>query len=316
MLFNIITTRTQKLFFLSSVLILLFFSSHISADMVRQPVHEKKMIPACLISWNNGPDYVVLVDKSRQKVFVYNKKDIFNPYKVFNCSTGKNKGPKREENDVKTPEGIYFFTKSVDDRYLTPVYGSHALPIDYPNIIDGIKGRGGYGIWFHGTDRVLKPYDSNGCIAMENGDIKELAKLITLFETPIVIESSIEMVPENQVKSLVRELTGILEKWRISWGKKDINKYMSFYSENFTSEGKNRIEWKEYRSELAKKDEIIDFEINNLSLFRHGGVIVASFDQKHKFNSSENYNRKRLYLTKESNQWKISGEISIEQKNP
>lgn len=271
MLFNY---RIQRLFFLSSFLIVSLFSSYLSADMVTRPIHEKKLIPACFISWKNGPDYAALVDKSRQKVFVYSKKDIFNPYKIFNCSTGKNKGPKTEENDAKTPEGIYFFTKSVDDKYLTPIYGAHALPIDYPNIIDRKEGKGGYGIWFHGTDKVLKPYDSNGCIEMENRDIKELAKLITLFETPVIIESSIEMVPENKVESLRRELTEIIKKRRI------------------------------------------DAVIKNLSLFYHNGVIVASFDQIYKTNSSEKHARKRLYLTKESNRWKIVDEISIEQKNP
>ena len=309
-------TVKQNLFFLSSFLIISLFSTCLSADRVKQSIDEKKLIPECLIAWEKGPDYAVLVDKSRQKVFVYSREDLFNPYKVFNCSTGKNKGPKSRENDAKTPEGIYFFTDSVDDKYLTPVYGSHALPIDYPNIADRTEGKGGYGIWFHGINKVLKPYDSNGCVEMENIDIKELAGLITLFETPVVISSNLEMVPEDRLEDKRGDLTGIIDEWLISWNEKDIDEYMSFYSEKFSSEGKDRAGWKEYRSELAKKNESIDVEINNLLILHNNGIIVTSFDQVYKTPSENTYSRKRLYLTREKSRWKIIGEITVEEQNP
>lgn len=302
------TTGTQRILFLVSFLFFSLTSTCLSADRVKQPIRAKKLIPASLIAWEKGADYVVLVDKSRQKVLVYSKDDLFNPYKVYNCSTGENKGPKQKNKDRKTPEGIYYFTDSYEDRYLTPIYGSHALPIDYPNIIDNREGKGGYGIWFHGLNKELKPYDTNGCIAMDNKDIKELAGLVTLFETPVIIGSSIELVPEEEVQNERNKLTDIIEEWRRSWENKEIDRYMSYYSNNFKSGWRNWSSWKDYKTRLAEKYRSIDVEVNDLSLIHHNGVIVASFEQVYTTPSFNSFGTKRLYLTQNSTEWKIMAE--------
>lgn len=293
---------------LITILFLFLLPGESSADKVKQPINVKRLIPACLLAWDSGSDYAVLVDKSRQKVLVYNREDLFNPYRVFDCSTGENDGRKSRKNDRKTPEGIYFFTDSVDDKYLTPVYGSHALPLSYPNIIDRKEGRGGYGIWFHGTNKELKPNDTNGCIAMDNRDIKELAKLITLFETPVIIGSTIEMIPEDRVDTRRDELASVIEEWRRSWEEKDIGKYMSFYSKKFSSGRRGWSQWKEYKTRLAKQYDNINVEVNDLSLLHHEGIIVASFSQRYRTPGFDSFGTKTLYLAQNSTQWKIFGE--------
>ncbi|MFC1840864.1 L,D-transpeptidase family protein, partial [Thermodesulfobacteriota bacterium] len=284
------------------------FSYYLFADKIKQPIQTKKLVPACLLAWEKGSDYIVLVDKSRQKVIVYSKDDLFNPYKVFNCSTGENKGPKQKKNDRKTPEGIYYFTDSIEDKDLSPIYGSHALPINYPNIIDNREGKKGYGIWFHGINKVLKPNDTKGCIAMDNRDIEELVKLVTLFETPVIIGSSLELVSEDQVKNNRNILTDIIEEWRDSWESKDIDRYMSYYSRKFKSGWRKWPNWKEYKTRLAEKYAGFDVEVNDLSLIHHNGIIVASFEQVYKTPNFDSYGEKRLYLTQNSTEWKIIGE--------
>ena len=74
----------------------------------------------------------------------------------------------------KTPEGIYFLENEYDDRYLAPIYGKKAFTTDYPNYLDKKAGKNGSAIWIHGTNKQLKPRDSNGCVAMNNKDILEL----------------------------------------------------------------------------------------------------------------------------------------------
>ena len=151
---------------------------------------------------------------------------------------------------------------------------------------------------------------------MENSDIKELAGLIKLFETPVVISSSLEMVPEDRLEDKRGELTGIIDEWLISWNEKDIDRYKSFYSEKFSPEGKDRARWKEYRSDPSKNNESIDVEINNLLLLHNNDIIVTSFDQVYKTPSENIYSRKRLYLAREKSRWKIIGEITVEEQNP
>ncbi|MGD9160449.1 MAG: L,D-transpeptidase, partial [Desulfobacteraceae bacterium] len=298
----------KKSVFLLFLIIILFILRPSFADKVKQPINAKKLVPACLLDWNSGPEYAVLVDKSRQKVFIYKRDDLYSPYRVYDCSTGENGGRKQKRNDRKTPEGIYYFIKSYEDRYLAPIYGTMALPLDYPNIIDKRNGRGGYGIWFHGTNKDLIPKDTNGCVALKNSDIEELADIVSLFDTPVIIGSEIELVPEGMNEDQKRNIADIVESWRSSWEGKDINKYMSFYSRKFKSGWKDWEKWKAYKKRLAKKYNRIEVDVNDLNLFSHDGVIIASFEQDYRTSGFDSLGTKKLYLTQNSTEWKIIAE--------
>jgi hypothetical protein len=144
------------------------------ASAVQRPVTKLPLVPASLLKWpEKASGYVILVDKSAQQVLVYQRDNLFAPVRVFPCSTGENDGPKIKRNDRRTPQGIYFFTHSYEDSELAPIYGVRAFAIDYPSPLDKMEGKDGYGIWIHGTNKPLKPYDTNGCIALDNEDIKE-----------------------------------------------------------------------------------------------------------------------------------------------
>lgn len=298
------------LLFVMLPLVILFWVNAAAGNPVKKPIRKHGVVPSPLLRLaKNSPDYAVLVDKSLQKVMLYRGDDLSSPEKVYICSTGENDGPKARKNDRKTPEGIYFFTKSYVDKYLTPIYGVRAFPIDYPNFIDKKEGRGGYGIWFHGTNKPLKPNDSNGCVVLDNKDIDDLATRIKLNETPVIISSRIKMVQATQQKKKARELEQIIEGWRSSWKEKDIKRYMSFYSHQFIGSGKNWQQWKEHKTRLAKKYREIDVDIDNLRLLSYNGVTLAKFDQKYRTATFESVGQKKLYLKKNSDQWKIVGEF-------
>ena len=310
-----ILEKRKRVTLLLFFLIIFFILSSSFADKISQPINAKKLVPACLLSWNSGPEYAVLVDKSRQKVFIYKRDDLYNPFKVYDCSTGENDGRKRKAKDKKTPEGIYHFIKSVDDRYLAPVYGRRALPLDYPNVIDKNDGRGGYGIWFHGTNKNLIPRDTNGCVALKNSDIEELAGIVSLFDTPVIISQEIDFVPEGQNEDQKKNIIDIIESWRSSWENKNIDKYMSFYSKKFKSGWKDWGKWKSYKRQLAKKYRTIEVEVSDLNLFSYDGVILASFEQDYRTPSFDSLGIKKLYLTRNSTEWKIIDETFIGRDN-
>ena len=303
-------THKKTGFLLSFIIILLILNTSF-ADKVKKSIHAEKLVPACLMDWNSGPEYAVLVDKSMQKVFVYKRDDLYNPYRVYDCSTGENEGRKQKRNDRKTPEGIYYFIKSFEDKYLAPIYGTKALPLDYPNVIDKRNSRGGYGIWFHGTNKDLVPKDTNGCIAMRNGDIEELSDIVSIFDTPVIISSKIELIPEGQNEEHIKNIQNTIESWRSSWETKDIDKYMSFYSNKFKSGWKDWGQWKAYKKQLAKKYNRIEIDVSDLNLFSHDGVIIASFEQDYRTPSFDSLGTKKLYLTQNSIEWKIIAETFI-----
>jgi murein L,D-transpeptidase YafK len=267
------------------------------------------LVPAGLLKWpEKGSEYAIIVDKSSEKVFVYKRDKLFEPVRTFNCSTGENDGPKSIKGDRKTPEGIYFFTHTIEKKDLAPRYGSLAIPLNYPNLVDRREGRCGYGIWFHGTNKPLKPHDTNGCIALENGDIDELASYITLNDTPALIYSTMEMADSEAVEKEVHALTDLIERWRIAWEEKDIDTYSSFYSSRFSSGGKDWAEWKEHKRSLAKKYSSIDVGVENLRILKNGGLIVAAFRQKYAAGGFRIVGDKTLFLQKNSDEWKILGE--------
>jgi murein L,D-transpeptidase YafK len=275
------------------------------ADSVKQPIDQQQDVPTFILEWQSEPDYVIGVDKSQQKVMVYRSDNLLAPEKVYTCSTGENDGPKTKKNDRKTPEGIYFFTKSYVSETLSPIYGSRALPINYPNLIDQMEGKEGYGIWFHGTNKPIIPNDTNGCISLENKDIEELATLIKVFETPIIISSRIEMASPADIEKEKEEMTEIIENWRTAWQDRDIERYMSFYNRSFSSGGKNWREWKENKSQLANKYAQITVEVDDLRLLSADGVVLATFRQTYSTPKFKTWGTKRLYLTKNSDEWKI-----------
>ena len=290
------------------ILIPLIHTGPAYADSVKQPIYQGQDLPLFLLEWQSEPDYVIVVDKSQQKVMVYRSDNLIAPEKAYQCSTGENDGPKTRKNDRKTPEGIYFFTKSYVSESLAPIYGSMALPINYPNLIDQIEGKEGYGIWFHGTNKPVMPNDTNGCISLENNDIEELATFIKMFKTPIIISSRIRMASPAEIEKEKEKMAELIEGWRTAWQDRDIERFMSFYNRSFSSGGKNWREWKENKSKIADKYDRISVEVDDLRLLTADGVILAAFRQTYTTPDFKSSGTKMLYLTKNSDQWKIVAE--------
>ena len=296
-------------------LLVLQWTNPASAIAAKKTKPGKRAVPAALIKWpKENADYAILVDKSTQKIFLYHMDNLSRPFKVFRCSTGENSGPKTRQNDKKTPEGVYFFTNCHIEKELSPIYGVRAFPVDYPSPIDSKEGKDGYGIWFHGTNKPLKPNDSNGCIVLENKSINELAPYIKVNDTPAIISSRIKLLDPVKLKYESEKLERIIKGWRNAWETKHIKDYMSFYSPQFSSKGKNWHGWKKYKTRLARKYKRIHVEIDNLRLLSVNGTVLAKFHQRYTTAGFESRGEKRLYLKQNSNQWKIVGEFFEEDK--
>ncbi|MCG6894899.1 MAG: L,D-transpeptidase family protein [Desulfobacteraceae bacterium] len=151
------------------------------------------------------PIYLVLVEKDLQKLRLYRFDGSYSLVKTYNCGTGEKRGRKREENDEKTPVGIYFNDRTFRDREIT-VFGDRAFGLTYPDPFDRIEGNRGSGIFIHGSNRKVKPYSSNGCIAMDNVDIADLDDRVDLRRTPVIIGDRLPYrftAPQDVVRELI-----------------------------------------------------------------------------------------------------------------
>ncbi len=143
--------------------------------------------------------HLIVVEKDRHTLTVYDHR--LRPVSTYRVTTGKKEGDKQREGDLKTPEGIYFFTEYIDGRGLHRRYGVGALVMDYPNPFDRLKGKGGYGIWLHATDepeRINIPRDTRGCVVTTDEDFLRIKAIVRLRVTPIVVVREAELKDGGQ----------------------------------------------------------------------------------------------------------------------
>ena len=143
---------------------------------------------------------------------------------------------------------------------------------------------------------------------LENRDIEALAAYIKLNDTPVVIDSQIEMITPAEHQRRVAALDEVIEAWRAAWEQEDIGRYMSYYGTTFSAGRRNREQWREYKGRLARKYSRIRVDVKNLRLLSHAGVVLARFDQHYRASGIESIGVKRLYLRQNSTEWKIDAE--------
>jgi murein L,D-transpeptidase YafK len=177
------------------------------------------------VSLKNG-DSAVLIGKNdgRLKIVKREKKD-YSDISEFFISYGQKDGSKAKEGDNKTPEGIYFATgiKTKQDLNNLPeeLYGTYAVPLNYPNPVDQKLGSSGYGIWLHGTDSEEKLSGKNitkGCIIMENTNINQLVKYIRVMKTPVIVSSSLKDITleKNDTDKTYLVFNSASEKYKVT----------------------------------------------------------------------------------------------------
>jgi len=266
-------------------------------------------LPANLIiSPKAEPHYVILVEKASQQLFVYEFAGEYNLVATFNCATGESHGDKQVSGDQKTPEGVYFFTRAVGERYLTATYGARAFPMNYPNLFDRKMNKGGNNIWVHGTNEELKVRSTNGCIVLANGDVVALEKYIKLWDTPIIIEKELKYEERDNLLHLGQLLLERVEGWSQAWSTKDLDRYFSFYASDFTWGNLDLQGWRSRKAQLNNRYQIISVQFSDIRFFRQERMVLATAEQIYRSDRFSSAGLKHLYLVQNSEEWRILAE--------
>ncbi len=259
----------------------------------------------------------ILVDKKTNTLDVceYDDSGHYKIIKTYHATLGQVKGDKEQENDLKTPEGIYTFTSVQTPPLLPRKFGLMSFSLNFPNTFDHLAGRTGNGIMLHATnepDRLKKNYDSQGCVVVKNEEISEIKPYIRLGLTPILIFS--ELTDEYLKPGADPQLKTFFESWVKDWENKDIEKYMDHYHSDFAAQGKNKSAWKDFKISLNHKYSSIEIGPENVRYYRHPKYWMVTFTQNYRSKlkgggwGHRSRGTKILYIAEENNQSKIIAE--------
>lgn len=274
----------------------------------------EKRIPENIVYMDAGQGirYAVIVEKSSQQLFLYSY-DGDGSYRIvyqMACSTGENPGAKSKAGDKRTPEGVYFFVKDHPDRDLAPIYGTRAFPIDYPNLIDRMSGKGGSAIWLHGTNKPLKKNDSNGCIVLENGNINKMAEYISLNRTPIIIQEKLRYRAVDKDLKVKAQLLDMVSRWQTALEQGPYHQYLAFYDPEYFPDMQWWPQWHKIRNSLDQAGMRYSIVQKKLSIYRHENSYMVLFDQNLKAGNGKRIHvgTRKLFFKEGENGIKITGD--------
>ena len=302
--------KSIRVYFQGLILILLFilttggFSS-ISAK------NRLSRIPDVLVSFGpeQGSEHAVVVETSTQTLYLFSYDGSFKEIKNYRCSTGEVPGAKSRSGDRKTPVGVYFFTKEFKKRDLTPIYGTRAFPMDYPNVLDRQAGYSGNAIWLHGTNKPIKPRDSNGCIALANPHIDALDSYITLNRTPIIVVDTLSYTSVKKLNSTKASVLRFLSSWNNALQTGTYHQFLSYYHPDYLPEIGWWPEWGRIKKAMGTSYALAQIDLDKIAIYRYSGVYVALFDQTLKSETgSKLIGTRKLFFKKDGKRFRIIGD--------
>ncbi|MGL4722797.1 MAG: L,D-transpeptidase Cds6 family protein [Desulfovibrionaceae bacterium] len=246
------------------------------------------------------PEDLLYVDKKSQTCYIYkgNGLDIVK----YTCATGQVDGDKVIEGDKKTPEGLYFVTSSIFGGLDFAEYGSRAFPVNFPNPIDQVLKKTGYGIWVHGRGKTLELKSTRGCVAFSEEIIKKLSPIFVK-SYPVIIGDTVVLSKEN-APAIFATVEGNVLKWRDAWTDRSDN-FIKLYSKqraSYDSFVKNK------RSLFSRFPFVYNI-IEKVNIVEHAPYFVTWFRQYYYAPNMVVEGERRLYWQKNGdNTFSIVGE--------
>lgn len=274
--------------------------------------------PRALLQMRKDQKHALIVDARHSRLYLYeNRNDQIRLVQDFYVSQGKLGVNKLREGDLRTPVGVYTIVGHLLGAKLPNIYGKGALPLDYPNDWDKLHGRGGSGIWVHGTPPETfsrPPLSTDGCVVVSNDDLNTLTRTVEIGKTPILIGDKVEFVTKAVLDGDRKVADALVESWRRDVEQRDDASLRTHYSAHFRSGADEDVDtWLSKQQFLpgAKKVSVL---ISDASYFREPSdedILVSSFTEQTVVGRYRHFVRKKQYWAKEGQQWKIVAESNV-----
>lgn len=247
-----------------------------------------------------GPEKFLAVDKSSQTFWFFEQKSPLAVYKQLPCTTGKEPGTKTREGDLKTPEGVYFIKERLSGNLDYSLYGELAFTLNYPNPVDIINKHGGSGIWIHGRGKPITPNESQGCVALNNPDIKDLDGQLAKRTMPVIIANKVYWSKDApQVGKDAQEVVASTLEWARAWTRKSEDFFAFHDAAKFSiAQGEPFSVFRDHKRQLFSSLPWIHVLIDDVRAVQGPDYWVTYFGQLYRSPTLSSEGVKRLYWQK------------------
>ena len=267
-------------------------------------------VPSQFISLSPRNKHAIAVDTLRSRLYLFkNSPNGLMLEADYYISVGKSGVEKSLEGDARTPLGVYFITSNLDPSALGDIYGTGALPLNYPNELDNKRGKTGGGIWLHGTPSAQfsrAPLATDGCVAIANPDLNKIIRTVEIRTTPVVIAKGLNWVAPQSLRSDAKPFEDVLAAWQQAKSSGNMNHVLSFYSTDFKSNGRTLTEWSPNLRRELDRSRGRPIQLKDLSLLRWtdtNDTMVVTFGEV--TDGTRSGPTKRQYWSRSGSQWKI-----------
>lgn len=269
-------------------------------------------LPWQIVAMGGKSGTALVVEKKTQTLYVYSIEGDDVQIRKMACSTGKTYGDKKNGDDMRTPEGVYFFEGKIKGKKLARAYGAMAFQLDYPNSLDEPTSGKEKPVLLHGTNKELKPMNTSGGIAVENKNILDIEREISLDDTPVIITEEMGKCPAvdgKDTKDILEGLDKFLTGWVKSMSEGTYHEILSHYSPDYMPEMGWWNTWRSVRQESVSHGTNLVCNISARSYFRNSEVYVALFRMTLASGQGvKDMGMRKLYLRSEKNGYKIVGD--------
>ena len=273
-------------------------------------------IPSQFVALSRRNKHAIAVDTAKARLYLF--ENTANGTRVlanYYISVGKAGVGKNVEGDQRTPLGVYFITSKLDPKSLKDLYGSGALPVNYPNVLDLRRGKTGGGIWLHGTPSTQftrAPQATDGCVAVANPDLTRIIATVEIRTTPVLIGKNFQWVRATDASSERQAFSDTLQTWARTKKPGQESALLKFYASDFNAEGRDLGQFSAgLRAEVAKLGNRA-VQLNDVSLIRwtdEADTMVATFGEV--LAGDKTGRTVRQYWQRRNNTWKIIYEGAI-----
>ncbi len=251
------------------------------------------------------PPRIVAVDKSQQQFYLYDEKQNDATLELthnYPCTTGQVDGDKQVVNDLRTPEGVYFVVYKIAKGLDFKEYGGIAYTLNYPNPVDKLRGKTGYGIWIHSKGDGITPRITRGCIAIGLEEIDTVGPLLTSGTAVVVGEKlTPAAVPAND-DGTVQHLRRRMEQWTRAWANRSADFFEFYDGESYTQAMPETFKaFRSNKERLFKRLAWINIFNREVHVLEGPGYWVTWSEQFYRAPNLSTEGIRRLYWQRDAN---------------